>query len=815
MKSMLSNGIETLIASLTLEEKIKLLGGHPNHIEPRNGDVYGVERVGLPSLKFADGPVGVHWWTKASTCYPALICLAASFDEEMAYRFGAAVGTDCRAFGVHVLLAPGVNLYRSPLCGRNFEYLGEDPELSGKLGAAYIRGVQDQGVSATVKHFAANNQEFDRHGVSSDVDERTLREVYLRPFEMAVKEGNVGCVMTGYNPVNGVHASENAWLIRTVLRKEWGFAGLVMSDWTSVYSTAQSLNAGLDVEMPWGRFLNSAAITPLLASGVLSEETINERIRHRLQLMERFGWLAAVHEQRKAALPSRNPETEDVALEVARNGIVLLKNDGVFLPKPPTSVKRITVLGHHASNPVLCGGGSAYCPPHESITLLDALRRTYGKSVRIDYFEGISLWREREARSHPVYKTPDGRDGLHAEYFDNNNLLGTPAIVRIDERPSFDWIEKKPDPNLPGKHFSVRWIGQFTVADAGDFDFFALATDGEVSVWLDGEILASKIFDSVRISKKLAAGAHAMRIEYHQWRNGWATCHFGFEPAIMARVNYEAGIAAARESDLVLVAAGFVSSTEGEGHDRSFALDPRIDQLIVDASAANPATAVVLYAGGAVDVAPWIDRVKSLLCLWYPGQNGTLAAAEILAGQTNPSGKLPFTWEKSLEDRGSFTCYQDSDGDKRVSYDDGIFTGYRHFDRTGIKPRFAFGHGLSYTTFECENLKLSCKHMTVAESLTVQFDIVNTGDRAGGVSGMIFVGDDDASVARPSRELKATRRVQLQPGERRTVSVVLPPRAFAFWHIQEGRWVTEPGLFTIQAGLGMDSMLEARIFIDR
>jgi beta-glucosidase len=801
-KAIFTPSVEALLASLTLEEKLKLLGGHPASENPRPGDLYGVERVGLAPLRFADGPVGVHWWTKASTCYPALICLAASFDIETAYRFGQAIGTDCRAHGVHVLLAPGVNLYRSPLCGRNFEYLGEDPELSGALAAAYVRGVQDQGVAATVKHFAANNQEFDRHSVSSDLDERTLHEVYLRPFERAVKEGRAACIMTGYNLVNQVHASENAWLVKEVLRRQWGFEGIVMSDWTSVYSTAQSLEAGLDLEMPWARFLTGERIRPLLDTGVLTEDVINDRIRNRLQVMERFGWLDPAHQQQDEHGLSRNPESEAVALDVARHGQVLLKNEQNFLPKPPSTVSRIVVLGQHAVEEVLCGGGSAFCPPHEAITLEQAFRTVYGDHVQIEAFRALDLWRAEQAWKFGRFQSPEGEPGLKGEYFNNNECAGEPAVIRMDERPDFAWIEARPDPALDAAFFSVRWTGTFEVEVDADYDIYISASDGYISVAIDGVPLSlpGTHSTSVRRTETLKAGMHDLHIEYRQVRQGWATCHVGYEPVSAAYPDYEIALQAAREGDLVVVATGFVRATEGEGSDRSFGLDPRADQLILDAAAANPNTAVLLYAGGAVDVSAWIDRVRALLCLWYPGQNGTLAAAEILAGRTNPSGRLPFTWERNLEDRGSFTCYHTVADEQRVAYSDGVFTGYRWFDRHQLRPRYPFGYGLSYTAFKYENLRLSNDSLRPGDSVAVQVEVTNTGDRPGATTVLLFAAPPPGPVLRPEREFKAARRIHLEPGQCATLHFELPHDAFAFWDTRTHRRRVPPGPYTLQVG---------------
>lgn len=699
---MTSTRIQTLLDTLTLDEKIRLLGGQMSFDqENRDGDVFGISRVGLPSLKFADGPIGVHWWTKAATCYPANICLAASFDPELAYRYGEALGIDCRAVGIHVLLAPGINLYRSPLCGRNFEYLGEDPELAGLIAAAYIRGVQSQGVAATVKHLAANNQEYDRHGISSDVDERTLREVYLRPFELAITEGKSACVMTAYGFLNGKHCSENAWLINQVLRRDWGFGdGFVMSDWTSVHSTIQTLNSGLDLEMPWAKFLTAEKNRFALATGTVSPTRIEDAVRHRLVLMERFGWLDPDHSQQDSSIPVRNHDTEAVALEAARRGIVLLKNDQAILPARPGSIRRIVVLGHHADAHVLCGGGSAYTRPHESITLLEALRQTYGTGTEIEYHRCLQPWRGNEAFTATAFTTSEGQPGLRARYFNNQRCEGTP--VHEETIPHFHIThgESRPHASINAPLFSAIFEGIITITHTSETDFYMSSEDAFLTIQVGNDILFERHRGPCRVTRTLNSGTYPIKIRMEQTQTGYLGYHFGFESSDQARVNYAAGLDAARSADLVLVATGFVSQTEGESHDRDSELDPRAVQLITDAASAAPGKTVpVLYIGGAVQTDPWLDTVPAALCLWYPGQNGTLAAAEIIAGITNPSGKLPFTWEKCLEDRGSYLFYHDTDGDRRVAYGDGIFTGYRWFDRHAIEPRFPLGHGLSYTTF--------------------------------------------------------------------------------------------------------------------
>lgn len=796
--------IEGLVWRLTMEEKIQLLGGWPGDEDKKEGCVYGVPMLGIRPLKFADGPVGVHWWTKASTAYPALICLAASFDAGAAYRYGSALGLDCRARGIHVLLAPGVNLYRSSFCGRNFEYLGEDPELSAAMAVGYIRGVQDRGVCATVKHLALNNQEYDRNRVSSDADERTLREVYLRPFEAAVREGHVGAVMTSYNLVNGQHCAEHEWLLQTILRKEWNFEGLIMSDWVSTYSTCGSANAGLDLEMPEGVVFNEKAITQALRNGTISKETINEKIRHRLRLMARFGWLDAGHEQKDASIPDRNPETEAVAIDIARAGIVLLKNEAGALPLRANRVKRIAVLGYHAGHPVTCGGGSAYVPPHATTTLVEGLRKVYGAEVEIDYHMAVYPWREKIAAESARFLTPCGEPGLLGEYFNNPDFEGAPVVARVDAKIDFEWRADGPDPSVvTERYYSVRWRGKVKVERTGTYAFY-LRLGHAVSRLIVGGTKLRDSFDTRtsapgRFLVELSAGEEQeILMEFRNAGAGWVHCRLGYEWAGNSLDHYEEALAAAKTADAVVVGAGFNNNNEGEGFDREFGLDEDQNRLIRDAAAANPHTVVALYAGGAVDVAPWIDAIEGLLMVWYPGQDGALAAAEIIAGTICPQGRLPFTWEKKPEDRSSFDCYHDDDHDLRVSYTDGVFTGYRHFDRENIIPRYPFGFGLSYTTFGYENLRLDS--MVRGEPLEIRFDLINTGKVAGAEAALVFVSDVESSLPRPDKQLEGFAKVTLEPGERRTVSVTLPPRAFAFFHSDRKQWVIEPGAFRVQIG---------------
>ena len=462
--------IQRLIDQLGVSEKIRLLGGKPGQSGPQaNSATYALDAIGLPELRMADGPMGVHWWCDASTAYPALIAAAASWDPELWYKLGSALGRDCRARGVHILLAPGVNIYRSALCGRNFEYAGEDPFLSSRFAVAYVRGVQDQGVSATVKHFAVNYQEYGRHTVSSDVDERTLHEVYLPAFKAAVTEGGCGALMTAYNLVNGVHCSEHPGLILETLKGEWKFDGVVMSDWLSTYSVAPAANAGLDLEMPTADQFTPEHLLPVLARGEVSQATLDDKVRRVLRLAACFGWLD--HEQKDASIPYRDPATAQVALELARAGIVLLKNQRKLLPLDRARVKTIAVLGPYAHPAVFGGGGSSFTPPHRAISLLEGFREL-APGVEILHAAGPDPNPQRGVFASSVFGSAHGA-GLWGEYFDNNELSGEPRASQLDERVDFAWGVRPPAEGITEKQFSIRWTGFLRPEHSGLHSFYS------------------------------------------------------------------------------------------------------------------------------------------------------------------------------------------------------------------------------------------------------------------------------------------------------------------------------------------------------
>jgi beta-glucosidase len=786
--------VQALLAQLSPQEKISLLGG-----KPTGSATYGIARLGIPELRLADGPMGVHWWCDAATAYPAMIAAAASWDPELWYRLGQALGRDCRARGVHILLAPGVNLYRSALCGRNFEYAGEDPYLSSRFAVSYIEGVQDQGVSATVKHFACNFQEYERHKVSSDVDERTLHEVYLRAFHAAVSEAGVGALMTAYNRLNGVQCSEHAGLIQDTLKGRWGFQGLVMSDWISTYSAVAAANAGLDLEMPEPHWFDEAHLLPALERGEVSQATLDDKVRRLLRLAACFGWLD--HAQQDTTIPFDDPVTAQVALELARAGTVLLKNEGALLPLQPARVRRLAVLGFGAHPAVISGGGSAMTTPFRSTSLLEGLR-ALAPEIELEHVSGPEASPDRLVYAQSRFECSRG-PGLWAEYFDNNELAGAPACQRLDEHVDFFWGRNQPAPEIKVRQYSIRWTGALRPEHTGTHVFYSRCRNGHYRIRVGGEV----IIDTWQRERNglhsaelmLEAGRpYEVSIEWRKTRMS-GNMKFGYQFADGCVPGLAECVAAARRADAAVLAVGFDAITESEGYDRDFRLHAGLERLLAAVAEAQPNTVVVLTAGGNLDMSGWVERVRAVLHAWYPGQAGGQALAEILLGHVNPAGRLPATFEKRLEDRSSFDSYHDR-GDLRVQLTDGVFTGYRHFDREGIEPRFPFGFGLSYTSFGYSALQLSSTRLAAGEPLQVSLDVRNTGERAGAEVVQLYVGALEPTLPRPVKELAGFRKIWLEAGQSTRVTLQLERRALEYYDEQRGAFRFDPGRFVVSVG---------------
>jgi beta-glucosidase len=792
--------VDSILGKMTVDEKIEIVGGiNDFYTRP-------IPRLGVPALRMSDGPLGVHDYG-LTTAYPAGIALAASWDIDLAHRFGVAMGRDARARGVHFILAPGMNIYRAPMNGRNFEYFGEDPYLAARIAVNEIEGIQQQGVIATAKHFAGNNSEFARMTLSSDIDERTLREIYLPAFEASVKEAKVAAIMDAYNPVNGVYMTANGRLNDEILKKEWGFDGILMSDWGATHNGIAAANSGLDLEMPSPSFMNRDTLLPALREGRVSLATIDDKVRRILRKAIEFGFFD--REQTEPNVPLYSQEGRRVALEEARGGMVLLKNEGAVLPLDETKLKRIAVIGPNAYPAVISGGGSAETKPFNAVSYLEGISNRIGTKADVLYAVDVPVLDEVFENSDFVTE-PGGEKGLKGEYFNNQELNGTPAIVRVDPHIHFDWGEGSFAAGAPVDHFSVRWSGYFIPKVTADYQFFTSADDGVRFYVGDDKVIDDWQPHSQTVDagiKRLEVGQpYKIRLEYFE-DVGSAIVGFGITRADSFVGNKTRALAA--NADAVVICVGFDPKTEGEGADRTFELVGGQDELIRQISAVNKNTIVVLNAGGNVDMTQWIDKVPVVLHSWYSGQESGAALAQILFGDYSPSGKLPISLERRWDDNPVFHNYYPAKGEMRVQYSEGVFLGYRHFDRSTVKPLFPFGFGLSYTTFAYSNLSVAPPAGSLNEPVTVSFDVKNTGNREGAEVVELYVGDSHSSVPRPVKELKGFAKLDLKPGESKRVSLRLDRRAFSFYDITKKDWSSEPGEFSILVG-GSSDKIELR-----
>lgn len=779
--------INALIQKLTLEEKIDLIGGVDDFYIRAN------EKIGLPRLKMADGPVGVRNYGP-STVFGG-IGLAATWDPTMASRIGATIGQDARARGVHFMLGPGVNIYRAPLNGRNFEYFGEDPFLAARIAVGYITGMQSQGVSATIKHFMGNNSEFDRHNTDSIIDERTMREIYLPVFEAAVKEAHVGAIMDSYNLTNGLHMTQNGYLNIDVVKKEWGFPGIIMSDWDATYDGVAAANGGLDLEMPSGKFMNRANLLPAVKAGKVTEATIDDKVRRILRTAIQFGWLD--HEQTDSSISLLNPAGKQATLEAARAGMVLLKNDGNILPLQKGSIKSIAVIGPDAYPARPGGGGSAEAVPFTEVSYLEGLANYLGDSAKVYYSPGLPTLDEISKQMEFTSQASGGEKGLKEEIFNNLDLSGQPAVVRYDKQVSYTPAREG---DRSASDVSIRWTGFFTPSASGSYLAFVQGPgeNGGYRLYIDKKLVLDNWTQWYAFVGEapitLTQAPHQIELDYYA-KSGWGkvTANLGIvRPETL--VTAEAKALAARV-DAVIVAPGFDAATEGESADRTFQLLPGQDELINQIAAANKKTIVVMTSGGGVDMSRWVDHVPALLEAWYPGQEGGTAVAQLLFGEFDPSGRLPISIERRWEDNATHDSYYPKAGTKKVEYTEGVFVGYRHYDKSTVKPLFPFGYGLSYTSFAYKNLTIS--PASTNQEVSVAFDVTNTGTRAGADVAEVFVGDQHAPVPRPVKELKGFAKIMLNPGETKNVTVQLDRRAFSYYDVKHHTWTVAPGNFDV------------------
>jgi len=783
--------VDDLLPRMTLEEKIRLLAGDVM-------DTYPNERLGIPALSMADGPHGVRHGN--STCFPTGVTMASTWDPALIERVGAAMAREMLAKGRNVLLGPCININRVPHGGRNFESFSEDPYLAARMAVGYVKGVQGQGVVATPKHFAANNQEWERTTIDVRVDERTLREIYLPAFEAVVKEGGAWAIMASYNRLNGPYACANHHLLTDILKEEWGFKGIAMSDWGAVHGTVDTANAGLDLEMPHGDFFGPTLLEAV-KKGEVTEATIDDKVRRILRVMFTFGLFDGPRPVDKDAVECAAHRA--LAREVAAAGIVLLKNDGGLLPLDRSKIKSIAVIGPNADVARLGGGGSSEVVSTTSVSPLEGIRAKAGTDVTVRFAPGCQFPGDCPPIESECLRPAEGSTeahGLTAHYFANRDLSGEPVLTRVDAAVNFDWGSGSPAPEVPDDDFSARWTGKLIPAKSGPH-VLAVASDDGSRLCVDGHMVIDNWGEhatkTVTATLTLEAGReYDLLLEYFEAK-GSAVVRLGWTPPHEDET--APAVQAAKESDVAVVFVGLTKQFEGEGMDKQdMDLPGPQAELIAAVRQANPRTVVVLIHGSPVLMESWIEKVPAVLEAWYPGLEGGHAIADVLFGDVNPSGKLPVTLPKRWEDCPAYGNYPGEDG--KVDYAEGIFVGYRHFDIKKVEPRFPFGHGLSYSHFDISNVKVTPETVSPGEPVRVTCTVKNVGKRAGAEVVQLYVRDMESSVKRPRMELKGFVKVSLAPGETRDVAFDLDARAFSFYQPEKKQWVTEPGDFDVLVG---------------
>jgi beta-glucosidase len=840
-KSPVEARIERSIADMTLAEKISLISG---------GSILGstaLPRLGIPAFRMGDGPIGAHD-PSPSTAFAGGMALAATWDRALAERIGTQIGRDSRSRGAAFLLGPGLNIYRAPMNARNQEYFGEDPFLAGQIATHYVEGLQSQNVTATIKHFAGNNSEFARFNSDDVVSERALREIYLPAFEAAVREGHAGAIMDSYNRINGTWMTENAHLNTEIAKREWGFDGLIMSDWIATHDSVAAANGGLDLEMPAPLYFNPESLIPAVKSGKVKESVIDDKVRRLLRVASRFGWITPAaegsgwvsHDPLDIDIARYNQQGRAVALESGLESATLLKNEGGFLPLDAAKVTKIAVIGPNADPGYATGGGSGMVPPFFMTGPFKGISDYLGVRGNVTYSQGIDRL-DALVQQTGLTETPDGeKPGVLAETFSTSDFTAKPTGTRhetsiggspyaqlpsatSDEpniglsvggagdkeamRASLDGYIRAPDS-------CTRWTGYYHVKSAGEHIAF-VEHPGRYRLIVDGKILldhteiVAPMVEQTRTM--LAAGVHKVVLEdlgIPKFNNGITRLGIVNTDALV----HPAALEFAKRADVVILSVGFDIETEGEGADRKFELLPGQQELIEQVAAVNPHTVVVLNAGGSVETTPWLSKVPALLDIWYPGQEGGIALGRILFGDADPSGRLPISWERELKDNPSFAYYYTAPGTNRITYGDDIFVGYRGYEHNHTKPLFPFGFGLSYTSFQYSKLEIHQAPGAAAGAYTVGFDVTNTGKREGADVAQVYVSEDHPEVPRPPQELKGFARVELKPGETKHLTVPLNARSFAWYDVPAKSWHADAGTFTIHVSRSSaDPQLEGKV----
>ena len=798
--------INKLIQDLTLREKISLMSGFNSWYTNK------IDRLGIPSIKMSDGPNGVRGDSnsgKSSACFPCAISIGSTWDMDLINQLGIALGEEAKVKDVDVLLGPTINIHRHPLGGRHFESFSEDPFLTGKIATEYVKGVQSQDVAACLKHFIGNDTEYERHLVSSNIDEKTLREIYLLPFEMGIKEGNAQVVMSAYNKLNNIYCSSHKELLIDILKDEWGFDGYVVSDWGAALETEENAKGGLDLEMPgpgnvWGDQLFAA-----VSEGKVEEELIDDKVRRILNIAnfsKRFE-----NPTNKPEQSNNSEEHRRLLKKAAASGMVLLKNNDLLPLK--SNVKNLAIIGPNAKEAQIIGGGSASLKPHYQAHPLEAFQNKLGDHTNISYAKGCHTHKFLPRVNEGFM---DDKEGFLVEYFEGSNfdenLLVQEHLIGnkfwVFEGFAKDVIAKFERPDI-----SVRFSCAYTPDISGqhEFEIFGIGKarlfiDGEelIDNWTEtspGEAFFSFSSDSKRALVNLIEGTtYQLEIRY-KFEGNFPAIYIGCQAPDKVNL-FDEALEVASAADQVILIVGTNSDWETEGNDRSdFNLPVNQNHLIEEVLRVNPNTLVVLNTGSPVKM-PWADKAEAIMQTWFAGQEFGNALVDIITGEINPSGRLPTSFPKNIEDTPAFNSYPGKD--LQMNYDEKLLVGYRWYDKKNIKTLFPFGHGLSYTNFEYSDLEVDVHATNMA---SCKFSVRNTGQVAGIETAQCYVSFKTIDDSEPEKTLQGFSKIALNPNDESSIEINLNSRNFSSWNVAKRSWEVRAGSYEILIGSSAENIL--------
>ncbi|MCQ3023538.1 glycoside hydrolase family 3 C-terminal domain-containing protein [Pseudomonas savastanoi] len=820
--------VEAMLGQMSTSDKLTYITSDAGHI------LRAVPQLGLPATISVDSSMGIYRDVMFGTQYPSQSALAATWSIPRAKEFGLAIGYDTRAAGAQQVLSPGMNMYRTPLTGRAAEHVsGEDPFLGAVMGPAITNAIQAQGVMTAVKHFVANEQDANRHALNVHVSSRALREIYMPGFESVVRNANPASFMCGFNKINDEYACESHNLLFDTLKGEWGFKGFVISDYNAITNGLKAAQAGADVDSPGGLQMNEKNLTPYLYSGELPQVALDDKIRRNLRGIVSYGF------DKGLPTPSgigNDPRNISASLHIAREGIVLLKNESIgggakLLPLKKDA--KIAVIGDIANQAPPSPFGTAYSKVENHISEIEGLKKI--GTGQVDYIKSMSLdpqqsvwWTKSDSDTAPGKYT----NGLKAEYYNNADLSGAPALTRTEPGLNWDFASltnttAKGDSQLTSLYpqqgnFSARFTTRIKPTVSGN-QVFKVRADGSIKLWVNNKLIIDDLnpalssdlagtYSKFGRAVKLEAGQmYDVRLEYSRANSKFIPSLGGLWGIQMSWASLAAPENLA-QYDAVYVAAGINNEYEGEASDHGFDLPEYQDEMIKNVIAANDKTLVVMHAGGTLNVSSWINKANGFIHAWYPGAQAGRALAEIVFGDVNPSGKLPVTWDRNLEDNPSYASYPDPrpyQGDHALSdmtYKEDIFMGYRGYDKSHKKPLFPFGYGQSYTTYDYSGLSVSPKVSLADTKINVKFTVTNSGKVAGYEVAQVYVSPLNSKIDRPIKELKGFKKIFLQPGETKEVSIPLDSRSLAYFDTTTWNWIVDAGQYRVLVGGSSDSL---------